>query len=354
MAANKKILTTLLAVVTISTTTMQAQNDKKDFVAFNHLDLGVTIGSTGLGIDIASPFGNYVQVRTGFEIMPRFEMGMNFDIQSFDESGNVTEGRFDRMASRLEQFMGYKADSHVRMNGKPTLWNFKLLVDVFPFRNKHWHITGGFHWGPSKIAEAVNDLEDAPSLVAVNIYNNIYDRVSKGLPIYNDITLGGNEAEAIIQNGRMGIRVGDYKDQYIMETHPAIDENGDYIDDGNGGYVLVTDYVLDANGNRIPRPYRMEPDANCTVSAKVEVNSFKPYLGFGYGGRLLKNDDRYNISFDAGVMFWGGTPNIITHDGTNLSKDVKNIGGKVGDYVDLISGIKVYPVLNLRITRRLF
>ena len=190
MAANKKILTVLLAVVTISTTTMQAQNDKKDFVAFNHLDLGVTIGSTGLGIDIASPFGNYVQVRTGFEIMPRFEMGMNFDIQSFDESGNMTEGRFDRMASRLEQFMGYKADSHVRMNGKPTLWNFKLLVDVFPFRNKHWHITGGFHWGPSKIAEAVNDLEDAPSLVAVNIYNNIYDRVSKGLPIYNDIALG--------------------------------------------------------------------------------------------------------------------------------------------------------------------
>ena len=97
MAANKKILTVLLAVVTISTTTMQAQNDKKDFVAFNHLDLGVTIGSTGLGIDIASPFGNYVQVRTGFEIMPRFEMGMNFDIQSFDESGNVSyymDGKF--------------------------------------------------------------------------------------------------------------------------------------------------------------------------------------------------------------------------------------------------------------------
>ena len=72
------------------------------------------------------------------------------------------------------------------------------------------------------------------------------------------------------------------------------------------------------------------------------------------GGRLLKNDDRYNISFDAGLMFWGGTPDIITHDGTNLSKDVINIGGKVGDYVDLIKGVKAFPVLNLRITRRLF
>lgn len=354
MTIRKTIWAILLMAVTTCITTAQAQNDKKEFKWLEHLDLGVTIGTTGLGIDVASPIGEYVQARTGFEIMPRFDQSLHFDIQAFDESGNMTETKFDKMSSRLENFMGYKADSEVRMVGKPTMWNFKLLVDVFPFHNKKWHLTAGFHWGPSKIAEAVNALEDAPSLVAVNIYNNIYDRVSQGLPIYGDITLGGSDAEAIINNGRMGIRVGDYKDQYVTETHPAVDENGDYIDDGNGGYVLVTDYVLDANGNRIPKPYRMEPDANCTVSANVKVNSFKPYIGFGYGGQLLKNDNRYRISFDAGLLFWGGTPSIITHDGTNLSKDVTNIGGKVGTYVDLISGVKVYPVINLRITRKLF
>ena len=354
MIINKKIFTVLLTIVASGTTTLQAQNDKEIFEAFNHLDIGVTMGSTGLGIELISPFGNNVQVRTGFEFMPRFEKSMHFDIQSFDESGNPTGATIENMSSKLENFMGYKADSDVRMIGKPTMWNYKLLVDVLPFRNKNWHITAGFHWGPSEIAEAINALEEAPSLVAVNIYNNIYDRVSQGLPIYGDITLGGSTAESIINNGRMGIRVGNYKDQYITETHPAVDENGDYIDDGNGGYVLVTDYVLDANGNRIPKPYRMEPDNNCTVSARVNVNSFKPYLGFGYGGRLLKNDNKYRICFDAGLLFWGGTPSIITHDGTNLSKDVTNIGGKVGDYVDLISGFKVYPVINLRITRKLF
>ena len=354
MIRNKKIWTILLTVVTLGNTATQAQDDKQIFEAFNHLDIGITMGSTGLGIELASPFGNNVKVRTGFEFMPRFGQSMHFDIQSFDESGNPTGATIENMSSKLENFMGYKADSDVRMIGKPTMWNYKLLVDVLPFRNKNWHITAGFHWGPSQIAEAINALEEAPSLVAVNIYNNIYDRVSQGLPIYGDITLGGSTAESIINNGRMGIRVGNYKDQYITETHPAVDENGDYIDDGNGGYVLVTDYVLDDNGNRIPKPYRMEPDNNCTVSARVEVNSFRPYLGFGYGGRLLKNDDRYNISFDAGLMFWGGTPSIITHDGTNLSKDVTNIGGKVGYYVDLISGFKVYPVINLRITRKLF
>ena len=353
MTTSKKILTPLLMLLTM-VHSLQAQENKTSLEAFKHLDIGVTIGSTGLGIDIASPLSKYVQLRTGFEIMPRFEKSLHFDIQSFDENGNRTGATIEQMSSRLEKFMGYKADNEVRMVGRPTMWNFKLLVDVFPFRNKNWHLTAGFHWGPSKIADAINGLEEAPSLVAVNIYNNIYDRVSQGLPIYGDITLGGSDAEAIIKNGRMGIRVGDYTDRYVTETYPATDENGDYIDDGHGGYVLVTDYVLDANGNRIPMPYRMEPDANCIVSANVKVNSFKPYLGFGYNGRLFKNDHRYRIGFDAGLMFWGGTPSIITHDGTNLSKDVTNIGGKVGNYVDLISGFKVYPVINLRITRKLF
>lgn len=297
------------------TTTGMAQNDKKDFQAFNHLGLGLTLGTTGIGFDLATPLGEYVQIRTGFEFMPRFTKSLHFDIQSFSDDGSLIDTQFDNLSDRLESFTGYKADSQVKMNGKPTLWNFKLLFDVFPFRNKHWHLTAGFHWGPSQIAEAINDLEDAPTLVAVNIYNNIYEKVSEGENVFGDFDVDPDLRRKIKRSGRMGIHVGDY-------------------DDGT--------------------PYLMEPDENCTVSAKVTVNSFKPYLGFGYGGKLFKNDNRYQVSFDAGLMFWGGEPAITTHDGTNLSKDVSNISGKVGDYVDFISGIKVFPVLNLRITRRLF
>ena len=41
-------------------------------------------------------------------------------------------------------------------------------------------------------------------------------------------------------------------------------------------------------------------------------------------------------------MFWGGTPEVVTHDGTDLAKDVENIGGKVGDYVRFVKSLKVY------------
>jgi hypothetical protein len=120
--------------------------------------------------------------------------------------------------------------------------------------------------------------------------------------------------------------------------------------------VTFTHDVVDAKGNLHQEGYMyyMLPNENSMVYVDARTNSFKPYLGFGYEGRLIKGNDNYHIGFDAGVMFWGGTPSIITHEGVNLSKDVENIGGKVGDYVKFVKGVKAFPVLNLRITRTIF
>ena len=96
------------------------------------------------------------------------------------------------------------------------------------------------------------------------------------------------------------------------------------------------------------------PDENSMVKAWAYANRIKPYVGFGYGGRLLKKDDSWHVSFDCGAMFWGGVPKVVTHDGTDLVNDVRNIPGKVGDYVDIIKNFHVFPVLNLRLTKRLF
>ena len=85
-----------------------------------------------------------------------------------------------------------------------------------------------------------------------------------------------------------------------------------------------------------------------------KVNRFKPYLGFGYNGKLLKNNDRYKIGFDCGIMFWGGKPSVITHDGTDLIKNVEDVRGKVGDYVDVAKKFEIFPTINLRISKRLF
>ncbi len=327
-------------VLATSVLTLQAQDNSDSFKMFNHLDLGITLGTTGIGIDAAMPVGNYVKLRTGFEVLPRFNYNMDFGVESFDEEGVPTGSSIEKMSELLYSLTGFKTDQNITMKGKPTLWNFKFLIDIYPFKNnKHWHITAGFHWGPSKIAEAVNAIEDSPSLFAIGMYNHLYDIAYKdwvlgiATPIIETESTGPIFLDPAIEKklvsyGRMGIPLGKY-------SHDITDAEGNII------------YKKGDN-------YYMEPNENSMVYADASTNSFKPYLGFGYEGRLIKGNDKYKIGFDAGVMFWGGTPSIVTHDGTDLINDVEDIRGKVGDYVDLVKKFKVYPVLNLRITRTIF
>lgn len=298
---------------------------------FRHVDLGITLGTSGLGIDLSSPINEYLGVRTGLSFMPSWHYPMNFGIQVGDDAA-TSHSKFEKLSGLLEQMSGCKVDDSVDMIGRPSYSNFKLLLDVFPFRDKRWHVTAGFYWGKSEIADAYNTTEDMASLMAVNIYNNIYDKVENFEPIisWNDWSLRfpPDVQDRIYDYGRMGIHLGDY-------SHDVYDDNGQLI-------------------HKAGDPYMVEPDGDSMVKARVNVNSFKPYLGFGYGGALLKNDDKYSVSFDCGLLFWGGTPSIVTHDGTDLVNDVDDVPGKVGRYVDIIKGFKVFPVLELKIARKLF
>lgn len=269
--------------------------------------------------------------------MPSFHKSMYFGIQvgdtpesKYDANGNRVETRFDKMADALNQITGYQVDDQVEMIGMPTYNNLKVLVDVFPFQNdRRWHVTAGFFLGPSKIAEAYNATEAMPTLMAVSIYNTMRNRTlasyEAGWPYPPVISVGKWQldetdlieklADSFTRYGRMGMHVGDY-------------------DDGT--------------------PYMMEPGSDGMVRAEVKTNAFKPYLGLGYGGRLLKDSDKFHVAVDLGAMFWGGSPSIVTHEGVNLTKDVSNISGKVGDYVSLAKTFKVFPVFDVRLIYHIF
>ncbi|MBO5699268.1 MAG: hypothetical protein J6R79_04615 [Bacteroidaceae bacterium] len=298
---------------------------------FKNLNLSVSAGTIGLGIDLSTKINSYVGLRAGFTYMPQFEPKVKFGIEGgrYDFDGNWVTTHFENISSKLQEFTGLNIDSNIDMVGKPNFYNFNLLVDVYPFENKKWHFTTGIYYGPSDIGKAKNSIEDMQSLLGVSLYNNIYDKIINGEPIIgNDMYLSPDIEDKFYDLGRMGIRVGDYKRDV-------------YDSEGN---------VVHLKGE----PYMMEPDANSMVKATMKVNRIKPYLGFGYEGALLKHDPSYKISFDCGVMFWGGKPQLITHDGTDLINDVENVYGKVGDYVDAIKTFEVYPMLNIRITKTLF
>lgn len=309
--------------------------NKEDKNILNHLDGSITLGTTGLGVDLAMPIGNRVQVRTGFSFFPHYEQTMHFGVEVGDDSDPaVQDEKFNKLSQTLNEMFAFEVDRNVDMKGKPTMKNFKLLVDVFPFQNKHWHVTGGFYWGPSTVAKAENAAYDGTSLVSVSIYNNLYDRVQASYESIKKM-MEGDPTDPI----------------------PYIKINGQEFFAGEDLYNKFQSYGrmgVHLGDKKDGTPYIMEPDAANMVSCKIKVNSFRPYLGFGYGGKLSNRSDRNWISFDCGAMFWGGTPKVITHDGMNLATDVDNIDGKVGDYVKFFKGVKVFPVLELRLTHRIF
>lgn len=340
----------------------------KEHDIFQHLDASVTLGTTGIGIDVASPVTEWAQLRLGYEFMPRFTKRMPFDMtingqpaRSYDEDGNRQETRFDKLKNFMYSYTGYDIEDHADMIGKPTLNNFKLLVDVFPFKNdRRWHLTAGFYWGPSQFAEAENSTEAMVSLVSAGIYNKMYESAKSGGPLISfdaeqfpslagaGISMPKEVRDKFLEFGDMGFVVGYF-------THDITDADGN---------VLISQTMTDSNGNTVRRPYIVGPDEDGMVRVTARSNSFKPYLGFGYGGNLQKKRDDWKISFDCGAMFWGGTPELVVYHGlklpngryrdVSLTEDVDNISGKVGTYVDLFKAFKVYPVISLRITKRIF
>ena len=335
----------LLAAAMMVSVPMSAQMDKQPWDKFNHLNVGVTLGTTGLGVEASMPINNYLWVRSGLSFLPHVEVPMTFEIQVGDDPATSKE-KFLRMSDVLESFTGKPVSDNVYMTGKPKMWNWNVLFDIYPFqKNLHWRVTAGFFLGPANIGEAFNKTESMASLVAVDIYNNVYDKLhgkSKrelaGVKlldlgpgyedVYMDLDMLLKMQSLFDAAGRMGLYVGDY-------THDVVDENGN---------------VIHKKGD----PYVMTPDEDHMVKADMKVNAFKPYIGFGYDGRLAKGNDRLHVGFDAGVMFWGGKPCVYTHDGTDLIRDVENVQYRVGDYVDKIKKLVVYPVANVRFTYTIF
>ena len=328
--------------------------------AFYYWDFSVTTGSTGIGFDVSTPINSIVALRAGYAFMPHLKQPMHFGVEVGDDP-TQSHAKFERLSGLLQDFTGYKADDEITMDGMPTYWNWKLLVDVKPFRDKHWHVTAGFYAGNHQIGKAVNTIEDMPSLMAVTMYNNVYNKAANDQPITNingaDIFLDDPTGQMDLKShflnyGMMSIHIGDYKHDVLYEED-VVSPYDQFIGDdyyAEGDIIHHKGDVMIAKGS----PYRMVPDENSMVKAYAYANRFKPYLGFGYGGRLLKDDDSWHVSFDCGAMFWGGAPEIVTHDGTDLVNDVVNVRGKVGDYIDVIKKFKVFPVLNLRITKRIF
>lgn len=275
---------------------------------FKHLEVSLTAGTSGIGLDVATPICTFMQVRLGYDYMPQFKKQFSMNLagggeapRQYNAQGNRIKTPFDKIQQYMYEQTGMEIDDHIMLTGQATMHNAKALVDIYPLKyDKHWHITAGVYWGLAEFAKADLNGESQTTISLMEEYNQAYA-----------------DADS---------------------------------DDAIKGYGRLALYPGDANG----KPYEVDPAADGSVRIRTTSNAVKPYLGFGYTGRLKGTRDDWKVSAELGFMFWGGTPSQRMHDGTNLSKDVSNIPGALGDYVSVIKFMKVYPVLSVRFAKTIF
>ena len=113
---------------------VQAQNEVTEFGLFDHRSGGVVLGTTGLGIDLAAPINNFLQVRAGYNFFSGFKYKEDVDYRA--------KGKKERGKTTAE--------------GKNYMGTAHLLIEAYPFKNSSFHATAGFYYGTDEIVELEN------------------------------------------------------------------------------------------------------------------------------------------------------------------------------------------------------
>jgi hypothetical protein len=120
---------------------------------FNHLAVGVSVGTPGIGFDLATTIGNHFQLRAGYSAMPKLKMSTTLTVHS------------------SQTYHNQSLSMDVDFEGKLNMSNFNAFVDFFPFKSSPFHITVGAYIGKSQIINVYNQQDG--SLMLVTLYNNM-------------------------------------------------------------------------------------------------------------------------------------------------------------------------------------
>lgn len=108
-----------------------AQNlSEEDYGFFNHLSAGISLGTDGIGFEVAAPLTYSFDVRAGYSFMPKFKYSKSFEL-------NNDPAFLD----------GVK---EVEAEGKLNMSDFHLLFDYHPIASSSFRVTAGAYIGKSK------------------------------------------------------------------------------------------------------------------------------------------------------------------------------------------------------------
>ena len=221
----------LLCSICLSFVCMQLQAQENKLGYFNSLSIGANVGTTGWGIDIATPIGQHFALRAGVTIMPNFNYSDEVDVSINYSSSYLPDGEIPTSID-VEGSMGRTAG--------------EVLLNIYPFKRSSFFITGGAVFGGDKIVKVKGH--------------------SSELAAYQELA------------GKAGIEIGDY-------TIP-VDPNGNV----SGGIKVSSfrPYVGIGLGRIVPKNKRV----GFLFELGVQVHGTpEVYTDYGSLGNLLEEAD---------------------------------------------------------------
>lgn len=152
----KKLFLTLIVVLTASSPVFAQIVDTR---LFNHLSIGLNVGTTGIGADVAMPATRWLEVEAGINIMPKIKYN--------------TELHLNFPTSDINTYLPQPIDFYdVPVQGKLNMINGKVMINFFPIPlGSNFHITVGAFFGKSDVVEVYNTIDG--QLAPINEANTL-------------------------------------------------------------------------------------------------------------------------------------------------------------------------------------
>ena len=153
----KKLLV-IFAFLGMSLTPASAQEE--DQLIFNHLGIGVSVGTTALGINVSTVLTPYFGLRAGVNLWPILKLRSNLHLGSRIQ--NWEPGDIAKYAQELNEVLSedeqvpMEMPEAMSMHIKPKLTAGHLLIDYYPFpHSSNFHLTTGFHLGTGTVVTSI-------------------------------------------------------------------------------------------------------------------------------------------------------------------------------------------------------
>lgn len=145
---------------------------------FDHLSINVSAGTEGIGVGVATPVTNFLELEAGVNFMPGFKLSGDLDVPS--KTITVSDGGYSDQIQTPDATVNAKGDF------SRTTFNFK--AHVYPFGgDSKFFVAAGFSFGGQKIAKITGHSDQIANFVNQNSQykQQILDQIGAQVGKYN-------------------------------------------------------------------------------------------------------------------------------------------------------------------------